>query len=131
MIDSEPIYCISEEYGALGAEVLQLKRQDLLDLGVAVGFISSSKKKTRGKTQLVYGECKKVPEIWKLYCPYDFVIIIYDLNCEHLDDKKMKILMWHELLHIGIDDKGEPYVKPHDVEEFDDIIKEYGLRWDS
>lgn len=124
------VFCESEEYKAAGAEVIQLKRPDLLDLGIAVGFVASNKKKKKGKTKIVYGECKKTPELYTMFCPYDFLVIVYEPNCISFTDDQMKILLWHELLHIEIDEKGEPYVRPHDVEEFDEIIAEHGLRWD-
>lgn len=36
--------------------------------------------------------------------------------------------MYHELRHIGIGEKGLKIV-PHDIEDFKDILKEYGLDW--
>ena len=35
-----------------------------------------------------------------------------------------------EFEYIGIDEKGKAYKKAHDVEEFDDIIRECGLHWE-
>ena len=124
-----PEYALSDKATEWGAEVLEKKRPDLLDLGIAVGFVVSFKKKTKGKTKKVLGECKKTQDLYRLFCPYDFLIVIYDQNCVGLTDDQMHTLIWHELLHIGIDEKGKPYVKPHDVEEFDEIINECGLRW--
>ena len=46
----------------------------------------------------------------------------------------MKILILHELMHVGIikDGNEESYfVRPHDIEDFRDIIVQYGLDWDS
>lgn len=123
-------YAISDMYSEWAEQIIKDKRPDMLDAGISVGFISSAKQKKYGRIKLVLGECRKVDELHKLFCPYDFLIIIYDRNCEGLTDEQMKILIWHELNHIGIDPKsGEFYVKPHDVEEFDDIIKEHGLHW--
>lgn len=123
-------YAISEMYSELAEQIIKDKRPDILDAGISVGFISSDKQKKHGRIKLVLGECKKIDELHKLFCPYDFLIIIYDRNCEGLTDEQMKILLWHELNHIGIDPKtGDFFVKPHDVEEFDDIIREYGLHW--
>lgn len=122
-------YTISDLYAEWAEPIIKAKRPDILSLGISVGFISSTKEKKHGKTKLVLGECKKVTELESLFCPYDFLIIIYDINCEGLSDEQMKILIWHELEHIGIDDNGEFFVKPHDVEEFDNIISEHGLHW--
>ena len=116
-------------YGELAASVITEKRPDILAAGIAVGFVGSYKKKVVSKDHIVFGECKKVQEIYKLYCPYDFLIVIYEQNTAGFNDDQMKILIWHELNHIGIDEKGKAYKKAHDVEEFDDIIKECGLNW--
>lgn len=123
-------YAISDMYSEWAEQIIKDKRPDILDAGISVGFISSTKEKKYGRTKLVLGQCQKVSDIERLFCPYDFLIIIYDVNCEGLSDDQMKILIWHELEHIGIDPKnGEYYVKPHDVEEFDDIINAHGLHW--
>lgn len=123
-------YSISDTYAEWAEQIIKDKRPDILDAGISVGFISSTKEKKYGRTKLVLGQCQKVSDIERLFCPYDFLIIIYDVNCEGLSDDQMKILIWHELEHIGIDPKnGEYYVKPHDVEEFDDIINAHGLHW--
>ena len=123
-------YSITETYSEWAEQIIKDKRPDILNAGISVGFISSTKIKKHGKIKLVLGECKKVDELHRLFCPYDFLIIIYELNCEGMSDGQMKILLWHELEHIGIDpESGKPFVKPHDVEEFDDIIDEFGLHW--
>lgn len=123
-------YAISDMYSEWAEQIIKDKRPDILDAGISVGFISSDKQKKHGRIKLVLGECKKIDELHKLFCPYDFLIIIYDRNCEGLTDEQMQILIWHELNHIGIDpETGDFFVKPHDVEEFDDIIREYGLHW--
>lgn len=116
-------------YGDLGSSVIKNKRPDILAADIAVGFVGSNKKKVVSKDRVVFGECKKIEEIQRLYCPYDFLIVIYEENCAGFTDEQMRILIWHELNHIGIDEKGKAYKKAHDVEEFEDIIRECGLFW--
>lgn len=123
-------YALTVEYDEIAEEIIKEKRKDILALGISVGFITSTKEKKHGRTKLVLGECKKVSEIERVFCPYDFLIIIYEVNCAGLTADQMKILIWHELNHIGVDPKnGEFFVKPHDVEEFDDIINAHGIHW--
>lgn len=124
-------YTLSEYYATMSEEIIRRRRPDILACGVSVGFISSTKKKMIGKTKAVLGECKKVSDLYKLFCPYDFLIIIYEPNCEGLREDQIKILLWHELCHVGIDEDGEGYIVPHDVEEFDRIITEHGLHWET
>lgn len=123
-------YALSTKYAEIAEPIIKEKRKDLIALGISVGFIASDKEKKHGKTKLVLGECKKVSDLQKVFCPYDFLIIIYEANCYGLNDDQMKILIWHELEHIGIDPKtGDYYINPHDVEEFDDIINAHGIHW--
>ena len=129
-MNDEALYVTrDDEYGNVGSTIIQDKRPDILAAGIAVGFVGSNKEKVVSRNHVVFGECKKVDEIYKLYCPYDFLIIIYEANCTGFTEEQMKTLIWHELNHIGIDDKGKAYKRTHDVEEFDDIIREYGMHW--
>ena len=129
MSKNEDQYAISDIYGLMSEDIIREKRPDILACGISVGFISCEKAKTINKVKAVLGECKKISPLEKLFCPFDFLIIIYDPNCEGLNKDQMMTLLWHELNHIGIDEDGEPFIVPHDVEEFDDIIKEKGLHW--
>lgn len=126
----EEKYYLTNLYDEWAEEIIKDKRPDILDAGISIGFVSSTKTKKKGKTHLVCGECHEVKPLEKLYCPHDFLIIIYELNCEGFTDEQMKILIWHELEHIGIDDEtGKFFVKPHDIEDFFSIIEEHGLHW--
>lgn len=122
-------YSIAEYYAELSNDIIRDKRPDILAAGISVGFLSCSKEKRKGRDHLVYGECKKVNGWELVFCPFDFLIIIYDMNCEGFTDEQIKVLIWHELNHIGIDDRGNHYVKPHDVEDFRNIIDECGIDW--
>ena len=49
-----------------------------------------------------------------------------------MSDEQMEILLYHELLHVGMDDTGEEVkyiVNPHDVEDFRAVIDRYGIDW--
>lgn len=50
-----------------------------------------------------------------------------------MTEKQLEILLFHELLHIGIepaDDGGENYsIIPHDMEDFKIVIDKYGTDW--
>ena len=51
-----------------------------------------------------------------------------------LAEEQKKLLMLHELMHIGIkyDKQGEltPFIVPHSVQDFRYILEKYGLDWD-
>lgn len=125
---------MSEEYSIIAAELI--KKESLLDdirqSEVTIVYLSSDKeKKSKGKT--VFGECEKIPDKYNWAIPADFTITIYEPNVITFTEEQMRILLFHELLHVGIelqDDGSEKYsVRPHDIEDFRTIIDRYGLDW--
>ena len=128
------MYEFSPEYEELGRAVIDALPElwFIRDAEIRIGFLKSWKEKRTGR-KLVYGECIKPPDLYQDLLGYDFLIVIYEANAAALTLNQKKILMWHELLHVGIDDdSGEPkyVINPHDREEFDSIISRAGLRWD-
>lgn len=126
-------YSVSTTYREMAEEVIKEyeELQWLVTSSVRIDYVSSTKdKKTKGK--LVLGECKLVKDVYKLYIPYDFLIIIYEPNIEGLTQEQIKILLYHELLHVDVTDtEGDPQynVAPHDIEDFRAVIDKYGLDW--
>ena len=96
-------------------------------------YLESDSAKKNGTDRLVYGECEKVASKNQWAISADFTIIVYKNNCIGLSEEQIKILLFHELLHVGIDygtDGGEVYsVKKHDLEDFKVIIDKYGTDW--
>ena len=122
---------INDEYTAIAEEII--KEPDFDEIRDYASFVvlSSEEEKTKNK-QVVYGECKLVPKLYKLFCPYDFLIIIYDVNAASFSPEQMRILIEHELRHMGYDLEGNeptPYIVPHDYEEFKQIMDKYGIDW--
>lgn len=71
-------------------------------------------------------------EHFLINAPYDFLIIFYGPNIDGLDANQLKILMFHELLHIGVNSDGTSFkVVPHDIEDFSLILERYGIGWGS
>ncbi|MBQ9022228.1 MAG: hypothetical protein IJ113_09530 [Eggerthellaceae bacterium] len=98
---------------------------------VRIAYLESdSEKKSKGR--LVFGECEKIPDKYKWSIPYDFTITVYTLNIEHFNDEQLKILLLHELMHIGIEVDGNEesyHVIPHDIEDFKAILDRFGMDW--
>ena len=122
----------NDDYARAGAELI--KSEDSLkwiaETGVLVGFMSSNKAKvSNGKK--VFGQCERVPDKYKAFIPYDFLITVYEPNVIDFTGQQIRILLHHELLHCGVNMNAEPTYKvnPHDVEEFNEIIDRYGLDW--
>lgn len=95
--------------------------------GVKIGYLKSyENKKASGKT--VFAECRIIKGIYTAYLPFDFIITFYQFAISSLTENQLKILMLHELKHIGLNYKGY-YLVPHDIEDFSDILSKYGLSW--
>ena len=125
---------VNEEYAAIGQDLIdhcpELKY--ILDSEVLICYLSSDQERT-SNGKVVYGQCEKVPEKYRWAVPCDFTITVFEPNVIRFTDEQIKILIFHELLHIGIDQDGndETYrIRPHDVEEFREIINKYGIDWD-
>lgn len=56
---------------------------------------------------------------------WDYLIEVYGYHAEGKSDNWMRILLYHELRHIGFD--GD--LVEHDVEDFYDILERFGVRW--
>lgn len=105
--------------------------QPIRDSDVRIAYlVSDREKKENGKT--VFAQCEKIPDRYKWSVPYDFMITVFEPNVDGLSRDQLRVLMEHELMHVGIDDSGdgEKYrVVPHDVEDFRAVIEKYGLDW--
>ena len=93
---------------------------------IRIGYVLSYENKCGQK--IVFADCRKLGEVYKAYLPFDFVVTFYYFNTERLNENQKKILMLHELKHIQITEKGLS-VRPHDIEDFKDILARYGNEW--
>lgn len=121
------------KYGIIGRRLIRSLPEfaDIRDSDVKIAYLSCQEEKIRDH-KIIFGECHKVSKTYDWCCKYDFFIVIYEPNIAGFTDEQIEILIRHELNHIGIDytDKGlSYYVRPHDVEEFWNIIDDFGLRW--
>lgn len=126
---------LNEQYAEIANELIQTESllSDIRQSEATIVYLSSDKeKKSKGRT--VFGECEKVPDKYKWSVPADFTITIYEPNIVGFTDNQLRILILHELLHVGIEWNGdgtEKYtVRPHDIEEFRTIIDRYGIDWE-
>lgn len=125
---------IREEYAEIAAEIIKEEEllSDIANSSATIIYLGSDYAKTsKGKT--VLGECEKVANKNKWAIPCDFTITVYEPNCVGMTREQLKILLFHELLHVGIkyDQDGEEkyYIKPHDYEDFKVITDRYGTEW--
>lgn len=100
----------------------------LKENNIKVGFVRSLKKK-KSRNRLTFADTRKVTEPYSIFVPYDFLITFYMPNVSMLNENQIEILMWHELKHCGVDEKGNLYLAPHDIEDFTNILEKHGLHW--
>lgn len=121
---------VDEKLKALAATVME-KRKDLKKLAVPecrIAYLRSDKKKT-SHGRMVFADTEKLTDKVKALTPFDFIITFYDPACAALNDEQMEVLMIHELKHVGYE-PGKPFfIIPHDVEDFRDVINDFGLDW--
>ena len=123
----------SERYSRVGMELIRCEEplSRIAESDATIVFLSSEQEKRR-KGRIVYGECEKVPEKWKWAIPCDFAVTVYEPNVERFTDEQVRVLLFHELLHVGIEKDGNEeryFVVPHDFEEFREIAERFGLEW--
>lgn len=125
---------ISEKYAKIAHELIS-EEEELSDLYMSTAsiiYLSSQHKKIEKKKK-IYAQCEKVPNRYKWGIPADFTITIFEPNVEGFTDEQLRILIYHELLHIRIkfnDDGTETrFIRPHDLEDFKLIINKFGTDW--
>ena len=124
---------VNEKYAEVARELIQTEPSlaHIRDSSVTIIYLSSEHEKKQGQ-KLICGQCERVPEKYRWAVPADFTITVFEPNVERFTDHQIRILLLHELLHVGIEKDGneEVYsVRPHDVEDFREIIERYGMNW--
>jgi hypothetical protein len=124
-------YEIAEDLEVLGKKVIEAipELHFIKAYEIRIGYIRGyESKKDKGKA--VNADCRIVKGTFTAYLPFDFLITFYEPNIEHLTDNQKKLLMLHELKHIGVGPRGFK-IEDHDVEDFESMIRKYGIRWSS
>ncbi|MBQ2680467.1 MAG: hypothetical protein IJF97_00870, partial [Eggerthellaceae bacterium] len=124
--ESDEIARIAGELIDSSPELRHVKRSK-----ARIAYLASDREKT-SRRRTVFAECERVPAKYRWAVPYDFTITVYEPNVERFTDEQMRVLVLHELMHVGVDVDGNEelyYVVPHDVEEFRGIIERYGMDW--
>ncbi len=126
---------INEEYAMIAADLINNSPYlEYIRVSKATIIYLSSHQKKTSKGKIVYAQCERVPEKYKWGIPCDFTITVFEPNIEKMTPDQIKILLYHELLHVGIEldsnTGDETYsVRPHDLEDFKLIITLFGTEW--
>ena len=126
---------INDNYRAIAEELINTEPElaYIKDSRVRIAYLESDQSKKADKDKLVLGECEKVAAKNKWAIAYDFTITLFKNNLIGLSPAQIKIVLFHELLHVGIEpgaDGDEIYsVRKHDLEDFKIIIDRFGTEW--
>lgn len=125
---------INEHYAEIGKELIECEPElEEIRYSEATICYLSSKHEKMADGKAVLGQCEKIQEKYKWAIPCDFTITLFEPNIENLSEKQIRIVILHELLHVGIriNSEGEEdyYIKPHDVEDFRLLIARFGIDW--
>lgn len=121
---------IAEDLQELATSVINEHREELgfiEDMEIQIGFVRSYLRKIKDG-RIIFADTEKTKYKYTAFLPYDFVITFYEPNVQMFNDEQKRVLMWHELRHIGIGEKGYK-VMPHEIEDFFSIINTQGLHW--
>lgn len=121
---------INDRYCVIAQDLICEREElaSLRDADVTILCLSSEHEK-KTKKKIVYGQCEKIADKYKWGIPCDFTITIFEPNVIGFSDEQIKILIFHELLHVGVDGD-KMFIRPHDLEDFKTIIDEFGVDWD-
>lgn len=126
---------MNEFYQQIAKELIEVRPElaEIRNSNVQIVLLSSTHK-AKSKGKLVFGQCEKIAEKYKWAIPADFTITIFEPNVEGFTDEQLSILIFHELLHVGVEydeESGEEKfsIVPHDLEDFKAVVDEYGTDW--
>lgn len=125
---------INEHYAEIGMDLIQTEEslEEIRNSDITIMYLSSDAKKME-KGNLVQGQCEKIADKYKWGIPCDMTITVFEPNIIGFTEEQIRTLIFHELLHVGIGcnrDNSESYfVKPHDLEDFKEIINRFGTDW--
>lgn len=118
---------ISEEYQKICNELIEeMPEFEILKTVTIICLASELEKKTNGK--VILGQTEKISAKYKWGIPCDFTITFFEPNISHMTNQQLGILMYHELLHVGVEDD-RLFIRPHDLEDFKAVIEQYGVNW--
>ena len=125
---------IDEHYAEIAKELLDTEPalEYIRDSAATIVYLSSEHEK-KGDGKKILGQCEKIQEKYKWAIPCDFTITLFEPNIENLTEEQIRVVIFHELLHVGIKENGDGtedyYIKPHDIEDFRLIIDRFGIDW--
>jgi hypothetical protein len=122
-------YEVADDLRTLGENIINVMPElhIIKDYDVKIGYVRSYEAK-KDKGRQINADCRKVNGTYTAYLPFDFIVTFYEPNVYHMTENQKKILMLHELRHIGIGERGFR-LENHDIEDFTNILTRFGIDW--
>jgi hypothetical protein len=120
-------YMADERLSSLAAVLIE--NCDELSVGCTEFRIEYLWKRTGGKSSgmVTLGKCNKLSGLAKYFGKTDFVIWLAADHCRDRDGINFAALMFHELMHIDQDEKGQPATRAHEFEGFSAEVARFGI----
>ena len=96
-----------------------------------VGVVCLRSDKCKKKDGIpLFADCEEVPEKFKWATDAKFMITVYTPNISNFDSRRIRILLFQQLLKITPKEKeGEFKIRDYDVKDFSVIVNRYGAKW--
>ena len=126
---------LNDNYKQIAEELIENEPElsYIKDSRARIAYLESDNAKKADADKLVLGECEKVQAKNKWAIAFDFTITLFKPNLVGLTADQIRIVMFHELLHVGIEQGSEGdeiySVRKHDLEDFKLIIDKFGTEW--
>lgn len=126
---------LNHNYKAIAEDLIETEPEleYIKNSRVRIAYLESTAAKKADADKFVLGECEKVQAKNQWAISYDFTITLFIPNLEGLSPDQLRLVIFHELLHVGIiqdPDGGESYkINKHDLEDFKIIVDRYGVNW--
>lgn len=136
-------YKMNEQYAQIGRELIE--NEDVFEMlkkhNPRIAFLESNKPAPKSG-RFALGVCKKMSDKDKSLLAAgvaaegtipDFFIIIYKERIKHFTPGQLRILIMHELMHVGVEEKKDGSavfsLKKHDMEDFRALVERFGVDW--
>lgn len=119
----EPTLREAPEVEEIARRLIPLHHHHLEDASIRYLFRDPART-SRGMT--VWGRAVLADEYLAHFADADFVLEVGEDVWHELDEARREALVDHELLHMALSPRGDWTIRPHDVEEFEDIAARHG-----
>lgn len=120
-------FVLSDEVADVARDIINTHRT-MDDLGqLRIAYLMNYKR-TPADARGIHAIARavKAPTLWQTLSEYDGAVWVQADAWGAMNDRQHRAVVLHELLHFLVDDQGRLTVVKHDVEEFTQVVAEYG-----